>query len=189
MPGRDALRPLRHHCPRSGGNASAHAGAVVCVRRGAMRAAAVEVERGRCAGTLTTPPLLCNPSRQCTVCVPVTSAAVRPQNQKLKEGSDSVASQAARGHALSQLWQGVRQPDVMRDPMRKRQKEWSSEPLMCTVDRGQLHLSVPSGLCAWRSAPEQQIATRRQGKWSLSPSYKLQPLPMSRQGQRRCCDE
>ena len=44
--------------------------------------------------------------------------------------------------------------DLMRDPTRKRQKEWSSEPLMCTVDRGQLHLSVPSGLCAWRSAPE-----------------------------------
>jgi hypothetical protein len=51
----------------------------------------------------------------------------------------------------------------MRDPTRKRQKEWSSATLMCIVDRDQLHLSVPSELCAWRSAPEQQIAIQCQG--------------------------
>src|SRR5215472_11066827 len=79
--------------------------------------------------------------------------------------------------------------DLMRDPTRKRQKEWSFEPPMRTVDRGQLRLSAPSELCAWRSAPEQQIAIQRQGKWHLSPCHKLRPLPMSRQGQRRCCDE
>jgi hypothetical protein len=78
---------------------------------------------------------------------------------------------------------------VMREPARKCQKEWSFEPPMCTVDHDQLHLSVQSGLCAWRSAPEQQIAIQRQGEWCLSPCHKLRPLPLSRRDQRPCSDE
>src|SRR5499427_9264199 len=77
----------------------------------------------------------------------------------------------------------------MREPARKCQKEWSFEPPMCTVHRDQLHLSVQSGLCAWRSAPEQQIAIQRQGEWCPSPGHKLCPLRMLRQGQRLCSDE
>src|SRR5215470_983046 len=77
----------------------------------------------------------------------------------------------------------------MREPTRKCQKEWSFEPPMCTVDRDQLHLSVQSELCAWRSAPEQQIAIQRQGEWCLSPCHKLRPLPMSHRDQRPCSDE
>jgi GAF domain-containing protein len=78
---------------------------------------------------------------------------------------------------------------VMCEPARKCQKEWSFEPPMCTVDHDQLHLSVQSGLCAWRSAPEQQIAIQRQGEWCLSPCHKLRPLPLSRRDQRPCSDE
>src|SRR5262249_44099749 len=77
----------------------------------------------------------------------------------------------------------------MREPARKCQKEWSFEPPMCTVDGDQIHLSVQSGLCAWRSAPEQQIAIQRQGEWCLSPCHKLRPLPLSRRDQRPCSDE
>src|SRR5215472_6659108 len=97
--------------------------------------------------------------------------------------------QAAGGRTYHACDHDAQVKTVMREPTRKCQKEWSFEPPMCTVDRDQLHLSVQSGLCAWRSAPEQQIAIQRQGEWCLSLCHKLRPLLMSRRDQRPCSDE
>jgi len=120
----------------------------------------------------------------------LTKDEVRRDRSKYREAAGAVRSEGlAYATALRSSFPAPAMKDVTRDPMRKRQKEWSSGPLMCTVDRVQLHLSVPSELRAWRSAPEQQFAIQRQGKRCLSPCRRLRPLPMSRQGQRRCCDE
>src|SRR5262249_59716076 len=56
---------------------------------------------------------------------------------------------------------------------------------MCIIDRDQLRLSEPTELCAWRPAPEQQIAPQCQGEGCLSPCHKLRPLPMSQPQQRQ----
>src|SRR5262249_48590771 len=60
---------------------------------------------------------------------------------------------------------------------------------MCIIDRDQLRLSEPTELCAWRPAPEQQIAPQYQGEGCLSPCHKPRPLPMSRRDQTHCGDE
>src|SRR5262249_7498143 len=60
---------------------------------------------------------------------------------------------------------------------------------MCIIDRDQLRLSEPTELCAWRPAPEQQIAPQYQGEGCLSPCHKLRPLPMSRRNQPHGGDE